>query len=173
VRFPSLFQKSSDTDLSIAQAYSEDGWRIPFRRNLDQNDVQAWRELCGVVEAIDLEDRPDRISWRLEPSSSFSSRSLYLSLCKKPEVSLVKYLWSYAIPLKIKIFIWQLARGCLPSNDQILDRFGPSDGNCVLCDNIEHADHIFFQCPLTHWSGVRDMFRLTGTLAPGWSGFLF
>jgi hypothetical protein len=39
VRFPSLFQKSSDTDLSIAQAYSEKGWRIPFRRNLDQNDA--------------------------------------------------------------------------------------------------------------------------------------
>jgi hypothetical protein len=35
VRFPSLFQKSSDTDLSIALAYSEEGWRIPFRRSLD------------------------------------------------------------------------------------------------------------------------------------------
>jgi hypothetical protein len=39
VRFPSLFLKSSDSDISIAQAYLEDGWRVPFRRNLDHNNV--------------------------------------------------------------------------------------------------------------------------------------
>jgi hypothetical protein len=95
VRFPSLFLKSSDSNISIAQAYSMEGWRIPFRRNLDHNDVQAWQELCEIVEDIDLVDSPDMISWHLEPSRTFSSRSLYLSLCKKPEVPLTKYLWSY------------------------------------------------------------------------------
>jgi hypothetical protein len=37
--FPSLFAKSSDIDLTIAQAYSEEGWRIFFRRALDQGDL--------------------------------------------------------------------------------------------------------------------------------------
>jgi hypothetical protein len=54
VRFSALFQKISDSDLTIAQVYSEEGWRIPFRRSLDQNDLQAWRELCAIVEEIDL-----------------------------------------------------------------------------------------------------------------------
>jgi hypothetical protein len=121
VRFPPLFLKSSDSDISIAQTYLEEGWRIPFHRNLDHNDVQAWRELCGVVEDIDLDDYPDKISWHLEPSRNFSSRSLYLLHCKKPEVPLTKYLGSYAVPLKIKIFTWQLARGHLPSNDFLPD----------------------------------------------------
>jgi hypothetical protein len=163
VRFSTLFQKSSDSDLSIAQAYSEEGWRIPFRRSLDQNDLQAWRELCNVVEEIDLANGPDRISWHLDPSGSFSTRSLYLELCKKPEVALTKYLWDFAIPLKIKIFTWQLARGRLPSNDQILIRLGPSDENCALYGDIENVDHIFFQCPLAQflWSGVRDMFGVS------------
>jgi hypothetical protein len=161
VRFPSLFQKSLDTDISIAQAYTDDGWRIPFHRNLDQNDVQAWRELCSVVEELDLEDTSDRISWSLEPSGSFSSRSLYLAICKRPEVHLIKYLWSYALPLQIKIFTW-LARGRLPSNDQILSRNGPSKGNCALCGDLEHVDHIFFQCTLAQFlcSGVCEMFRV-------------
>jgi hypothetical protein len=149
VRFPSLFLKSSYSDISIAQAYSEEGWRIPFRRNLDHNDVQAWRELCGIVEDIDLADFPDRISWHLEPLGNFSLWSLYLLLCKKPEVPLTNYLWSYAVPLKIKIFTWQLAWGRLPSNDQILARFGPSEGKCALCGNIEYVEHIFFQGSLT------------------------
>jgi hypothetical protein len=73
VRFPALFQKSYDSDLSIAQAYSEEGWRIPFRRSLDQNDLQAWRELCNVVEEIDLANGPDRISWHLDPAGNFST----------------------------------------------------------------------------------------------------
>jgi hypothetical protein len=42
VRFPSLFLKSLETYLTLAKAYSEEGWWIPFRRNLDQEDVQSW-----------------------------------------------------------------------------------------------------------------------------------
>jgi hypothetical protein len=34
VRFPNLYSKSSETDLKLGQAYSEEGWQIPFRRNL-------------------------------------------------------------------------------------------------------------------------------------------
>jgi hypothetical protein len=59
-------------------------------------------------------------------------------------------------------FSWQLARGRLPSNDQILLRRGPSDGNCVLCGHPEDVDHIFFTCCLAQflWSGLRDMFSV-------------
>jgi hypothetical protein len=59
VRFPNLFRKSSETDITLAQAYSEEGWWIPFRRNLDQEDIQAWGELSSLVEDIELEDRED------------------------------------------------------------------------------------------------------------------
>jgi hypothetical protein len=133
----------------------EEGWWIPFRRNLDQEDSQAWRELYSLVEDIELVDTQDQISWRLEPSRKFPSRSLYLSLCKGPKVKLTKYLWSYSIPLKIKVFTWQLAHGCLPSNDQIHSRGGPSKGNCALCGHLENVDHIFFQC-LVEW-GLGDV----------------
>jgi hypothetical protein len=163
VRFPNLFRKSSETDITLAQAYSEEGWWIPFRRNLDQEDIQAWGELSSLVEDIELEDRDDRISWQWEQSGSYSSRSLYRELCRKPEVQITKYIWNYAIPPKIKIFTWQLARGRLPSNDQILAKHGPSDGLCALCGEIDHVDHIFFQCPLSQfmWSGVRVMLSVS------------
>jgi hypothetical protein len=79
-RFPSLFEKSSIVDWKISQAYSDEGWRIPFRRSLDQNDLLAWEELCSLVEEIDLEDSPTRISWLLEPNGTFLTKSLYLAL---------------------------------------------------------------------------------------------
>jgi mannosylglycoprotein endo-beta-mannosidase len=163
VKFPSLFQKSSDSDISIAQAYFEEGWWIPFRRNLDQDDTQAWGDLVNLVEDIELEDCEDHISWDWEQAGCYSSRSMYRELCKKPEVQITKYIWNYAVPPKIKIFTWQLVRGRLPSNDHILNKHGPSDGRCALCGEWETADHIFFQCPLAQflWSGVREMLSVS------------
>jgi hypothetical protein len=104
VRFPSLFEKSSTIDWKISQAYSDEGWRIPFCRSLDQNDLLAWEELCNLVDEIELEDRPTRILWRLEPNGTFLTKSLYLALCKAPEVPLTKPIWKAKIPLKTKIF---------------------------------------------------------------------
>jgi hypothetical protein len=68
--------KSSETNLTLAKAYTEEGWWIPFCRNLDQDDVQASGELCSLVEEIELEDTDDRISGKWEPFGGFSSRSL-------------------------------------------------------------------------------------------------
>jgi hypothetical protein len=68
VRFPTLFEKSLDMDLKIAQAYTEEGWWIPFCKNLGQEDSQASQDLCILVEDIESEDTQDQILWRLESS---------------------------------------------------------------------------------------------------------
>jgi hypothetical protein len=119
VRFPNLYNKSSETDLKLGQAYSQDGCRIPFRRNLTQEDLASWQQLCALVEDIDLDSVPTSISWRLEQSGKFSTRSLYLTLCKNLDVPSTKFILDNHLPLKIKIFTCQLSRGRLPSNEQI------------------------------------------------------
>jgi hypothetical protein len=99
------------------------------------------------------------VSWRLEPSGRFSTRSLYRALRNGPKLPLTKLIWQPRIPLKIKIFTWLSCRGRLPSNNLIRSR-GASDGNCALCGLPESVDHILFQCILAKfmWSGVRSMF---------------
>jgi hypothetical protein len=114
------------------------------------------------VEDIELEDVPTTISWNLNPAGQFSTKSLYLSLCKAPEVPITKLIWKCQLPLKLQIFTWQLLKGRLPSSDHIHAWGGASDGKCVLCGKPEYVDHIFFQCHLAEflWSGVRAMFRV-------------
>ena len=40
------------------------------------------------------------------------------------------------IPIKIKIFLWKLARGHLPAGDQFVLHHGPYDGFCVFCGSV-------------------------------------
>jgi hypothetical protein len=77
-------------------------------------------------------------------------------------VAHAKDVWKIACPLKVRIFIWQLARGRLPANAQICHRHGPSDGLCKLCHTIEDVQHIFFNCPLARfaWSILREVFEV-------------
>jgi hypothetical protein len=101
--------------------------------DLTQEDLASWQQLCALVEDIDLDNVPTSISWCLEQSGKFSTRSLYLALCKKPDVLLTRFIWDNHLPLKIKIFTWQLSRGRLPSNEQIHSQGGRADGLCDLC----------------------------------------
>jgi hypothetical protein len=137
-------------------------WNIAFRRSFDPEELELWSQLVLVLDGVRFDEEQDKVSWSLEPSGFFSTRSMYKALSAGPQVQLAELLWTPSIPLKSKIFSWQLARGRLPSNDQLLLRRGPSNGNCALCGLPEDVDHIFFNCSLAQfmWSGLRDMFSV-------------
>jgi hypothetical protein len=110
------------------------------------------------TSAVSLSSLPDSVSWGLESNGKFSVSSLYRKINQGPSLPHESLLWSAKLPLKIKIFLWQMAKGRLPSNAQINRRHGASDGNCALCGTSETVDHIFFSCHLAcfAWSGIRE-----------------
>uniref|UniRef100_A0A8I6YL32 Reverse transcriptase zinc-binding domain-containing protein n=1 Tax=Hordeum vulgare subsp. vulgare TaxID=112509 RepID=A0A8I6YL32_HORVV len=63
-----------------------------------------------------------------------------------PVLSWLSPLWKAPLPLKIKIFVWQLLRDCLPSGTEVLKRHGPDNGICPLCHVPETGSHILFSC---------------------------
>jgi hypothetical protein len=120
-------------------------------------------QLVQELEEVVPGEGRDKVLWKLEASGHFSVKSLYNTLIKGPASPFGPAIWKTTIPTKIKIFLWQLSRGRLPSNDQILKRRGPSDGLCALCGLPENVDHIFFRCDLALfvWAGIRDMLGVT------------
>jgi hypothetical protein len=76
-------------------------------------------------------------------------------------VTSFKEVWRTKVPPKIKIFLWQLIRGRLPSGVQIVKRQGPSNGLCALCGDVEDCNHIFFTCHMAGfmWAGVRELLK--------------
>jgi hypothetical protein len=99
------------------------------------------------------------MSWSLEASGRYSTRSTYLALSQGANVTSFKDVWRTRVPPRIKIFLWQLIRGRLPSSDQVAKRMGPSNGLCSLCGDVEDCNHIFFNCSLAgfKWAGIRDI----------------
>ena len=59
-------------------------------------------------------------------------------------------LWKIPVPpkIKIKIFLWRLCSGILPTRLQLLHKNLTIPLTCVLCGNdVEHEWHVFLECP--------------------------
>ncbi|XP_044963543.1 uncharacterized protein LOC123421776 [Hordeum vulgare subsp. vulgare] len=68
------------------------------------------------------------------------------------------------MPLKIKIFVWQLLHDRMPSETEVLKRHGPGNGSCPLCHILETGTHILFSYVAAQalWCFVRE------ALGPEW-----
>ena len=68
------------------------------------------------------------------------------------------------MPLKIRIFTWQLLRNRLPSGVEVAKRLGPGDGLCPLCGVPETVTHILFSCSAARfvWNFIAE------ALGPEW-----
>ncbi|XP_071676802.1 uncharacterized protein [Lolium perenne] len=132
-KFPLLFAICDDVSISLASALQGEGLGIRFRRSLDQDGNRQWREMGALVDGVQLSQGKDQVRWHPENSGNFSVKSLYFKLSQGATVAHFKDMWEAKVPLKIKIFSWQLVLDKLPSNLQIATRHGPSLGGCALC----------------------------------------
>jgi hypothetical protein len=115
--------------------------------------------LLLILHQTNLAPGADIISWNLEPSGCYSVSSMYQKLSEGASVAHARDVWAAKLPLKIRIFTWQLILDRLPSSLLVASRFGPATGRCALCDAPEDANHIFFSCSLARfmWSVVRQL----------------
>lgn len=154
-----LFSASVQTpSILVSQAFRGDGWFILFGRSFGLEKMVQWNALTVEIDEMELGQVTDMVSWSLDHSHQFIPKALYLKLSQLVSAVHFRDVWSVALPLKIKIFVWQMIRNRLPSSDQIMKRHRPSDGRCALCGQ-ENTSHIFFSCHLARfmWIGVREL----------------
>ncbi|KAK9924950.1 hypothetical protein M0R45_033291 [Rubus argutus] len=64
-------------------------------------------------------------------------------------------IWHACIPPKVRVFIWRLIRGVLPTRVALNKKVKLPDNHCVFCNNHAETDiHVFMQCKAikTFWS---------------------
>ncbi|KAE8775676.1 Heparanase-like protein 2 [Hordeum vulgare] len=163
LHFSTLFAICDDPAVLVSASALEDGWHVAFPRPLGPAKVQDWELLHAVVPLPDS-SVSDSVSWSLSPLGEFSVSSAYLALCRMPVLPWLSPLWKALLPLKIKIFVWQLLRDRLPSGTEVLKCHGPDNGLCPLCHVPETESHIMFSCVAAQalWCFVRE------ALGPEW-----
>jgi hypothetical protein len=126
-----------------------------------------WDNLCHEVQGLPVEEEADVVPSSLDSSGRYSTSSMYMCLLQGATITLFRDVWKTRVPPKIKIFLWQLIRGRLPSCEQVAKCMGPSNGLCALCADIEDCNHIFFTCPLAcfMWARARGVLHCDWNLA--------
>nr|KYP48093.1 Transposon TX1 uncharacterized [Cajanus cajan] len=113
------------------------------------------RDICSIP-LLNLHEH-DTPSWKLSRKGSYSVKSAYYyvmeSLISNAHLHVPgnwKQLWSLKVPNTMKIFLWRIARGCLPSRMNLQQRGIPCTSLCAHCSlNQENEWHIFFGCQTT------------------------
>ncbi|XP_020167293.1 uncharacterized protein [Aegilops tauschii subsp. strangulata] len=142
--------------MTVAEAFASTPPTIYFKRELNGQEQTSLAALLQLIGPINLADEPDTVSWALTSSGKFTVNSLYRKLCRGTAQLAIAGLWIARLPLKIKLFMWQLFRDKLPTSLNVAKRNGPTTGPCVLC-RAPDANHVFFNRPLARfaWRAVR------------------
>ena len=88
----------------------------------------SWDGLLTTLQGISLLPEADTVSWSLSSSGKFKVQLLYNKLTEGPTLDIARGLWKASIPLKIKVFLWQLFHNRLPTSVNMAKRQGPSTG---------------------------------------------
>jgi hypothetical protein len=158
-RYPVLFSCCDSPFITVSGARDGLGWRLRFRRPFSLAEAVEWENLTRELDFTQASEGDDLISWHLEPSAEFSTKSIYCRLSQGAAVTHFRDVWRTRVPPRIRVFLWQLLWGKLPCSLQVAKRRGPSNGLCSLCGEPEDCDHIVFKCSLARflWAGVREL----------------
>ncbi|RLN34680.1 putative retroelement [Panicum miliaceum] len=164
-QFPSLYAFCEDPLATIADCWQDGEWDVNFRRTFSEEDMQLWEELLTVLHGVAMDSsQSDEVMWMLDKSRSFATKSMYRFLTFGGVTSKeAGGIWKARVPLKIKVFIWQMFHK-LPTATELVKRGWKGSHRCSLCGQPESGDHIFFHCSMARftWCCLRDFF--------GWDG---
>jgi hypothetical protein len=144
----------------VFKVLRDGGIKLTFRRNFGNVEDQEWEDLQMLLVGVVLSPEPDSAKWCLEKSGEFSTSSLYNALTfPGMDNKWMSNIWAACLPLKIKMFLWQVCNDKVQSAEQLAKKNWQGPIECKLCGRLESAEHIFVQCVLAKfcWSVFRDV----------------
>jgi hypothetical protein len=105
--FPTLFSICDNQQISVASACATSSG-LRFRRAFGPQARDEWASLLPTLQETRLAPGADTITWILDPSGCYSVSSMYKKLSEGASVAHARDVWAAKLPLKIRIFTWQL-----------------------------------------------------------------
>jgi hypothetical protein len=146
-QFPRLFHITFQKEITLFKVKGEGWGSIRFRRTLYGETLQQWEELKRLVDEVSLFEETDRVKWKIGSSGKFRVKDVYLHL--RAEGSFRhKFLWKIKIPMKVRIFLWEVLKHSILTKDNLLKRGWIGNDQCQFCGGKETIQHLLFSCGL-------------------------
>jgi hypothetical protein len=144
VMFPNLFTICNQQEWIVDKVLKNGEINLTFRRGFREAEYTEWEELRELVEGVFISQQPDSVRWIYEKSGDFSTASLYQEFTfPGMENKWMWNIWKACLPLKIKIFLWQVCNDKIQSAEQLRKRNWTGPLECKLCCGLESTEHIF------------------------------
>ncbi|TVU30641.1 hypothetical protein EJB05_22272, partial [Eragrostis curvula] len=157
---PELYMVCKQKSGSVAK-FANSSWRLEFTRWLDEQLQNQLSEIRNILCTVSLSDADDMPKWLWEGSGKFSVKSMYDKLCTDELEARFRIIWNAKLPLKIKIFMWQMYHEATLTKDTMLRKNWHADAKCAFCDQDENIEHLFFKCGVIKyvWSLIAQGYK--------------
>lgn len=136
--FLRLFRIADFLDIFVSEAWhcATEVWNLHFRCNLTDSEIQKWPSLTTILASVCFHMVPDSWRWTIDPSSSFSIKSLIDDLTGSIDFSardLYSAIWFDHYSRRIKIFFWELSHSAINTADRLQRRMAYVSFSGLLC----------------------------------------
>jgi hypothetical protein len=147
-----LFEICNQREWSVAKVLRNGSLNLTSRRNFGDREEREWDDLTFMIERVTLSQEIDTVIWTLEKNKEFSTSSLYKAITFPGMVNKwMMNVWRAKLPLKIKIFLWQLYNDKIQIAEQLKKRNWTGLVECKLCGQVESVEHLFLQCAVARF----------------------
>jgi hypothetical protein len=134
------------------QCVIQNVFNIPFRRRISPGMPDKWTNIKNSAMNIPRVDIIDEVTWSLTTNKRFSTKSVYQFVETNLAGAHYKCIWKAKLPLKIKVFMWQLYLDAVLTREN-QKKIWPGSPLCSFCENVETANQLFVLVGLLKWFG--------------------
>jgi hypothetical protein len=168
--FPLLYNHSRRKQRTVREAMLGGNWIGDIAHDLNNEILREFFQLWNAIESaqLNLDDgRDDQISWILESSGEYSTKSAYnIQFARQIPTMFLNLIWNAWAAPKCKFFLWLLLQDKLWTAACLQIRGWKNNYFCAVCErNLETAAHLFMECPyaatvwtlVVNWSGCYSL----------------
>jgi hypothetical protein len=145
-QFPNLFNTVRIKSALVAEVCLDTNLNLSFRRTITGSKLVEWKKLLHLLTTVRFSPARDKFVWDGHKNGIFSVQSMYHLLMYNPNNNRNKMIWKLKIPLKIKVFLWNLGRGVILTKDNLAKKRWKGIMTCCFCNRNESIHHLFFDC---------------------------
>lgn len=126
---------------------------LGLHRGLFDREVSSWVAFTQRIERCKVGVGQDRLNWNFDTRDSFTCKFYFLESFPSSssfQAPLIKAIWNFKIPRKVKFFLWTLCYRSLNTSDRIqrkLPNWSISPCICRMCYGAEESlNHLFILC---------------------------